>query len=220
MRTLRFLASLFLIVFPATAAAQAKPVVAVLPFGFASTSSGVDTEALGSALTDIVMAEFGKAANIALVERTLVEDILKKQKLLLSGRVSDEEAVRAGRLLQAQYVVAGSVLMIGKESQLSVRIVDVETSGHARNAGRRGKTDELLSVAEGLLREFTTDLNLPVRALAQAQVEIPAAATLAYSRGLDYEKRGRKQQAAAMYQKALELAPGHADAKAALDRVR
>lgn len=220
MRTLRILASTLLALAPAVAAAQAKPVVAVLPFGFASTSAGVDVTALGSALTDIVTAEFSKAPNIRLVDRVLVEEILNKQKLLLSGRVSDEDAVRAGRLLQAQYVVAGSVLMMGKESHMSVRIVDVETSAHARNSGRRGKTDELLALAEGLLREFTTDLKLPVRAVAEAEAAVPVAATLAYSRGLDYEKRGKKQQAATMYQKALELAPGHADAKTALDRVR
>lgn len=220
-RTLRFVVSILLVGLPGTAIAQAKPTVAVLPFEFASITIGVDAAALRGPITDVVLTEFAKNQNLVLVERAAVEDLLTKQKLLVSGRVSDADAVRAGQLLGAQYVVIGSILMIGKESQVSLRVVDVETSTYPSNpAGKRGNSDELLTVIEQLVQEFSANLKLPVRAVADANAMIPVAASLAYSRGLDFEKRGKKLEAKAMYQKALELAPAHADAKAALDRVR
>lgn len=221
MRTLRIFALILLAGLPVAAVAQPRPTVAVLPFEFASTTAGVDVAAMRGPITDVVVTEFAKNQHLALIERAAVEDLLTRQKLLVSGRVSDEDAVRAGKLLGAQYVVVGSIIVIGKESQVSVRVVDVETSTYpTRPAGRRGKSDELLTVIEQLVHEFTADLKLPVRTAASVETTIPVAATLAYSRGLDYEKRGKKQEARAMYQKALELAPTHAEAKAALDRVR
>lgn len=223
MRTLRFLASAVLLTVPVIAAAQQsdKPTVAVLPFNYTSLTPGVDGKALGASITDMVVTEFARSPAIKLVDRQMVAELLTKQQLMVSGRLSEEDAMRVGRLLGAQYIVAGSVVLAGGEARLDIRIVDPETSQLPKPPFKeRGKQDKILDLVEQLVANFTTGLKLPNRAAVIAQEVIPVGASLAYSRGLDYEKRGKKDLARKQYEKALELSPNHAQAKAALLRVR
>jgi TolB-like protein len=223
MRTLRFLVLAGLLWMPAQTAAQQadKPTVAIIPFGGSSVARGVDGPSIGRAVTDMVVTEFAKSSKIRLVDRAMVEDLLTKQKLIVSGRVSDEGAMQAGKLLGAQYIVAGSVFLAGTTARLDIRIVDPETGAFPKPPFKEsGKQDDLIDLVEKLVAHFTSDLKLPNRATVIAEQMIPVGASLAFSRGLDYEKRGKKDLAAKQFAKALELSPNHAQAKAALERVR
>lgn len=194
-----------------------RPTVAVLHFS--SFALARDAKELGGALVDMVTTELSKKESIRVIDRAQVEDLLTKQKLLVSGRVSDAEAMRAGKLLGAQYIVSGGVVMDKSDARLDIRLVDVETGLTVRSFKEKGKQDDLLSLVENLADSFTKDLKLPGKAQL-AQVEVPAPAVLAYSRGLDFEKRGKKTQAVQMYEKTLQLSPSYEDAQKALARVR
>jgi TolB-like protein len=220
LRTLRIgLSGLFaLLVIPRTVLAQEdKPTVAVLHFSSFALSR--DVSDLGAALLDMVTTELAKKNSVRVIDRAQVEDLLMKQKLLVSGRVADAEAMRAGKLLGAQYIVSGGVVMDKTDARLDIRLVDVETGLTVRSFKEKGKQDELLTLVEKLADNFTNDLKLAGKA-ALAQAEVPVQAVLAYSRGLDFEKRGKKQQAVAMYEKTLKLSPGFGDAQKALARVK
>ncbi len=220
MRTFRL--AFVLALLPAAVLAQApRPTVAVLPFNIVSLNKAVDSKALGEALAGMIMTELSAKPTIQVVERQLVQDLITKQKLLVSGRLSEDEALRAGKLLGAQYIVTGSAVMDAKTARLDIRIVDSETGAPARPPFKKtGNQDDLLSIVQDLANDFTQDLKLPNRAALIADEQIPAAAILLFSRGLDYEKRGKKELARQMYQKTLDIAPNHAQAKAALERVR
>ena len=220
MRTLRIgLLGLFaLFVIPQNTYAQGdKPTVAVLHFSSFALSR--DVKDLGGALLDMVTTELAKKNSIRVIDRAQVEDLLTKQKLLVSGRVADAEAMRAGKLLGAQYIVSGGVVMDKADARLDIRLVDVETGLTVRSFKEKGKQDDLLTLVERLADNFTNDLKLPSKA-ALAQAEVPVTAILAYSRGLDFEKRGKRTQAAQMYQKTLQLSPGYDEAQKALARVK
>ena len=221
MRTLRL--ALFglvaLTAVPANSYAQDDlPTVAVLHFSSFSLTRG-DTKDLGAALLDMVTTELGKKPIIRIVDRAQVEDLLTKQKLLVSGRIDDKEAMRVGQLLGAQYIVMGGVVMDRTDARLDIRLVDVETGLTVRTFKERGKQDDLLDLVEVLADNFTKDLKLPSKA-SIAEAKVPVAAVLTFSRGLDFEKRGKHGQAAKMYNKTLELSPNHAEAQKALDRVK
>lgn len=220
MRTLRIgLLGLFaLMTVPRVVYAQDdKPTVAVLHFS--SFALARDAKDLGPALLDMVTTELSKKDAIRVIDRAQVEDLLTKQKLLVSGRVADAEAMRAGKLLGAQYIVSGGVVMDKTDARLDIRLVDVETGLTIRSFKERGKQDDLLTLVEQLADNFTTDLKLPSKA-AVAAAEVPVTAVLAYSRGLDFEKRGKKAQAAQMFEKTLKLSPSYEDAQKALARVK
>jgi TolB-like protein len=218
-RTLRIavLTAVAFMTVPHAIHAQDKPTVAVLHFS--SFALARDAKDLGGALLDMVTTELSKKDGIRVIDRAQVEDLLTKQKLLVSGRVGDAEAMRAGKLLGAQYIVSGGVVMDKTDARLDIRLVDVETGLTVRSFKEKGKQDDLLTLVENLADNFTKDLKLPSRA-SLAQAEVPVTAVLAYSRGLDFEKRGKKAQAAQMYEKTLQLSPSYEDAQKALARVK
>jgi TolB-like protein len=219
LRTLRIgLFGLFALIAIAPLHAQDdRPTVAVLHFS--SFALARDAKDLGPALLDMVTTELSRKQTIRIIDRAQVEDLLTKQKLLVSGRVNDAEAMRAGKLLGAQYIVSGGVVMDKTDARLDIRLVDVETGLTVRSFKEKGKQDDLLTLVEKLAENFTADLKLPGKAVL-AEAEVPVPAVLAYSRGLDFEKRGKKAQAAAMFEKTLKLSPSFEDAQKALARVK
>jgi len=227
-RALRYVASAFLLIAPAAAIAQqtaavGKPTVAIMPVTVAALSVPADTrKALEDALANMLATEFGNKPAIQLIERQQVSDLLTRQQLMVSGRMSEADAVRAGKLLGAQYVVFGSVFIESKTARMDIRLVDTESGLNPKAPFKKsGSQDKLLDIVQELADDFTRDLKLVNRAVVAATEQpLPVAVIMAYSRGLDYEKRGKKQMAAEQYRKALELSPSHAEAKAALDRVR
>jgi len=132
--------------------------------------------------------------------------------------VGDDAAMQIGRLLGAHYIVTGNVALDPRRARLDLRMIDVETGGIVKSVKEPGERDDLLGLAERIAALLVTDLQVPVRTTV-AEVRIPAAASLAYSRGLDYERKGRRDRAAEMFRRALEVFPQHPHAAAALDRV-
>jgi TolB-like protein len=221
LRTLRagLLGLVAIIAIPQIVCAQDdKPTVAVLHFNATALARGNISD-VGAALLDMITTEFSKKQSLRIVDRAAVEDLLTKQKLLVSGRLSDEDARRAGQLLGAQYIVYGGVFVERNTARMDIRITETETGKILRSFKQSGKEDELISLVETLTEDFTKDLKLPSKAsLAVAQV--PVSAILAYSRGLDYEKRGKRAQAVQMFEKTLQISPVYEDAQKALARVK
>jgi TolB-like protein len=199
-------------------AAIDKPTVAIIKISVVGI--GTDAKGFEDALLSMLATELGNKPQIQLIERQQVNDILARQQLMLSGRMSDEDALRAGKLIGAQYIVMGGVTLDPRTARLDLRIVDPETSVPIKLFKKSGPKDNLIELVEQAAAEFTSDLKLVNRRVAAEAPPISAVAMLAYSRGLDYEKRGRKDLAAKQYQKALEHSPGYTDAKTALERVR
>jgi TolB-like protein len=197
--------------------AQDPPTVAVLDFeAFAVTLE--DAAAVGRGLASMIATELATRPQVRVIERQAIEELIEKRQLVLSGRAGDQAALQLGQLLGAHYVVTGNVALERRQARLDIRILNVETGAVEHATKRTGSRDEFLAIVERLADDFTGGLRLaPPRALA---LRTPALATVAYSRGLDYEKRGQADRAAEMYARALELHPPHADAAAALARIR
>jgi TolB-like protein len=221
MRTLRiFLAILAVAALPAAASAQSAPAdkvtIAVFPItGFMPDASAKE---LAESFRSMIMTELGSNAKFVIVERNMLDEMLTAQKITLSGSLSNDQVKRIGELLGAQYGVAGSVTMDKSDARLDLRMIDIETgvsvSAPFKDQVRR---DKMLALVNRVATDFAA--NARVKTRAETIIVVPAPAALAYSRGLDYEKRGKKQEAKQMYSKALELFPRHPDARAALQRV-
>lgn len=197
-------------------AAEARPVVAVFPMtGFAPSVNARD---LAAAFRDQVITELGTSTRIRLVERAALDELLTAQQVSLSGSVSEDVAVRVGRLIGADYAVLGSISFDARNARLDLRMVDIETSATVSQPFKETVSqDNLLSLVARVATDFAGTAKVKARV---ADVRVPAPAALAYSRGLDYERRGRQQDAARMFEKTLELFPAHPHARAALERVK
>lgn len=90
------------------AVAQDKPVIAVIEFknesGAAWWSGGVGWE-----LSGMLSNELAATGNFRVLERTKLESVLSEQDLAMSGRVDPATGAKFGKLVGAQYLVAGTV---------------------------------------------------------------------------------------------------------------
>ena len=79
------------------------------------------------ALSDRLREELFRTKRYRVLERGLMEEIMKEQNFQLSGCVSTECIVEVGQLTGVQKMVGGSVSKVGSVYSVSSRIIDVET---------------------------------------------------------------------------------------------
>jgi len=88
--------------------AQDKPVIAVIEFknesGAAWWRGGVGWE-----LSGMLSNELAATGDFRVLERTKLESVLSEQDLAMSGRVDPSTGAKFGKLVGAQYLVAGTV---------------------------------------------------------------------------------------------------------------
>ena len=118
-----------------------KPVVAVLPF-----DSNINLSDEANTLNTRFVNELHEAKMYHLVERIKLESILDEQKFQLSGCTSTECLVIVGRLVNAQFVVAGHYGNVGQFGSVSVRMIDVESGEIVKTAtvDYKSKSSDLL----------------------------------------------------------------------------
>lgn len=212
-----FAAAGLLAVAASAASAQEVPTVAVI--GIGAFSVGLeDATAMGNGLTDMITTELSERPEVRTVDRQTFDEVMRRQGASIGAGISDEAAIQIGRMLGATFIVRGNAALDRRTARLDLRVIDVETSAVVKSVKESGDRENLLELAERIAALLVTDLELPERP-ATITVEIPVAASLAYSRGLDYERRGRRDRAEAMYRRTLEVFPEHPHAQAALDRV-
>ena len=92
-----------------TVAAE-KPTCAVMNFDAKAGISKDEAEILSERFS----GEFGKLGHYRLISRSRVKDVLELQKFARSDNCSATEcAIKAGRLLSAQFMVYGSIGKVG-----------------------------------------------------------------------------------------------------------
>ena len=83
---------------------------------------------LGNYVTDCLSMHLVNQEQFVVIERSELENIQKEQKYQLSGEVSDETAVSVGRQLGTQIIITGSIMPLGDNYSLRLKITNVETA--------------------------------------------------------------------------------------------
>ena len=96
--------------------------IAVVDFTGNNVSSGEVR-----ALTDRLRVELFKTKYFKVIEREMMEEVLKEQGFQQSGCSTDECMVQIGRLIGVQKIIGGSISKVGNIYSVSSRIVNVET---------------------------------------------------------------------------------------------
>src|SRR5262249_39101339 len=110
---------------------------------------GIDAKAL----TDQVTTILSSIGNVRLIERAELSKVAEEQKIGLSG-LSDANALKLGKFVNAQYLVVGRGSKIGQTNYVVLKIIDVETTVQttvATKAAVADGTDKLLERLEGSL---------------------------------------------------------------------
>src|SRR5688572_1269058 len=149
---------------PAIAAAQAKPVVAVLYFENGSFGKDrADYDALGKGIADILITDLASNPNMRVVERERIQALLTEQNLVKEKTIDAQTAVRLGKIVGAQYMITGMFMSDSKGTlTLTSRVINVETSAITNAMRLPSKGDDVL----GLINQLSTKLNTEMKLAA------------------------------------------------------
>jgi len=87
-----------------------------------------------SILTDRLRNELFKTGSYNVLERAMMDDILKEQGFQQTGCATSECAVEVGNMLGVQQMIGGSIGKLGDMYTVSARVIDVETGEVLKSA--------------------------------------------------------------------------------------
>lgn len=105
--------------FPISASAGDKRRVAVLPFEYGAVSSSVGTVDVGKGINSLLITKLVQDGTYSVVDRQMLDSILKEQNLSVSDRADPATACKIGKLLSVDAIIVGTVTQMGVEKKNS-----------------------------------------------------------------------------------------------------
>lgn len=216
-----FLAVAFGLMAAAPLEAQDRPTLAVLDLqdGGSIGPDAQDLSRLGVGIAMMLTTEMSRNERVEMVERDQIQELVAEHRLNLSGMVDASTAAEVGRLLGARYMLFGAYTDVFSNLRIDVRVVEVETGRIVRAQEVTAERENLFRSVNRLAQALFRDLELQSSSSTPAPEPVPARAVIFFSRGVAYEDQGDRENAAAMYRRALEIHAEYADARARLERL-
>jgi len=99
--------------------------LAVFPF---EADERLSRKRVNFAVSELISHYILKQKSLQLIERAQLSEVLKEQRLGLSGAIDSKTAAVVGQLLGARLLVLGNVVKLGDYYQITVKLVDVQTA--------------------------------------------------------------------------------------------
>ena len=127
--------------------ARTNKVVAIFPFHFASTDLAEKEviQELNGLFYDLFAGQLVSTDYFEVVDRQHIAEMMEEVKLQLSG-LTAEEVVQLGKAKGAELAIFGTVTKVGKQTFLTMKIIDIETTVIIKAIKQKGslkKPDEL-----------------------------------------------------------------------------
>src|SRR5688500_5419626 len=160
---------------PATVEAQAKPVIAVLPFDNNSIGKDrADFDGIGKGVQDMLITDMAGNPTVVIVERDRIQALLTEQNLVRSGTIDPQTAIKLGKMIGAQYMITGGFMSDGRGTYiLTARAINVEKSTIVNPIRLTSKGDDVLGMMSQLSTRLNSEMKLP--ALQVGDAGSPAA---------------------------------------------
>ncbi|MBV9879229.1 MAG: hypothetical protein JO180_01985 [Gemmatirosa sp.] len=134
--------------------------VAILYFD--NNTGKSDYDALGRGISAMLITDLSVVPEIRLVERERLQQVLTEQELQQTSLFDKATAVRAGRLLGAEYLLVGALSSVDPDMRIDTRVVRVETGEIVRTAKVQGKQDKFFDLQKKLAHELVDGLPVAV----------------------------------------------------------
>jgi TolB-like protein/Flp pilus assembly protein TadD len=190
---------------------ETRPSVAVLPFKSMSGDAGHDFFSDG--ITEDVIAALGRFSNLLVISKS--SSFPFKDSTLAPAEI--------GRLLNARYLLDGSIRRSGNRVRVSVQLTEATTGRLVWSEAYGAEIDGIFAVQDTIAKSVVGAAAVELtrfereRALAKPTINLAAYEYVLRGRGaLSHDTRDGNEEAGALFQRAIELDPGYADAYAAL----
>lgn len=153
----------FLIFYIVSGSVFCQNKVAILDFENASNISKYD--GFGKALANMLITDLKNNIHprkMTFVERSQLNKILDEQNLQKSKNFDNSTTVNFGKLAGVDYVILGDVYVLDGITNISARLVNVETSEIEYSKETNGEITKWLTLKSKLAEELSEALNNPV----------------------------------------------------------
>jgi len=122
---------------------------------FDPTSSSVAIDGgTKEAVRELISSVFVNTGKYNMVERSMLQQVMKEQKMSNTDEFDDTQATTLGKLVSANKVILSVVSMVGGRNMLSIKVIDVETATIDQQKTRIVSTNDLLDAVEPLTAEL------------------------------------------------------------------
>jgi Flp pilus assembly protein TadD/TolB-like protein len=182
---LSILISALAVPFPADAAKETKPSVALLPV--VPSNSGPADSWLTSTVFHRLYRDFRQLSSIKLVEPASVEEAYKAEKLKPDKMVDEARASALGKRLKADLVVATTYELLADENvSLKARLIEPKSSSTKSTLISNGEVDRLLVSLATITLNTASKMNYPVNGEERKSIRThPTSSFKAFS---DYQR--------------------------------
>lgn len=184
--------------------------IGIPPFQMLSQSP--EYSALGFALADLLTTDLSRSANVSLVERSRLNEVVRELDLAKSGRMDAASAPKLGKLLRAKRLVLGSIdTQTAGELRLSVRVADVETGVLDGAVDARAPLADILAAEKALAFRLFDALGVTLSPAERSSIEAYATTSIpalnAYGRGVQATMLGDQRRAVNEFESAFVVDP-------------
>jgi adenylate cyclase len=190
---------------------ETRPSVAVLPFKNLSGDSAHDFFSDG--ITEDVIAALGRFSNLLVISKSSS----------FPYRNSNVAPAEIGRLLNARYLLDGSIRRSGNRVRVGVQLTEATTGRLVWSETYNAEIDDIFAVQETIAKSVVGAAAVGLtrfeqeRALAKPTGNLAAYEYVLRGRGvLSHDTRESNDEASELFQRAIDLDPSYADAYAAL----
>ena len=190
---------------------EARPSVAVLPFKNLSRDATHDF--FNDGITEDVIAALGRFSNLLVIS--------KSSSFRFKG--SDAAPAEIGRLLNARYLLDGSIRRSGNRVRVGVQLTEAATGRLVWSETYNAEIDDIFAVQDTIAKSVVGAAAVELtrfereRALAKPTSNLAAYEYVLRGRGaMSHDTREGNDEASGLFQRAIDLDPTYADAYAAL----
>jgi len=190
--------------------------VAVMPLRFVGSDSTL--QPLERGLAELITTDLARSSQLTVVERARIQALLDELALQSAGGVDSTTRVRAGKIIQAGRIVSGQIVQNEQRLRVDAAIINTQTSGVAGGAANENTLEQLFTIERAIVLQLFDSLGVRLTTAERNALEQRPTrsmqAFLAYSQGLQFEDRGRFEDALRSYQSAIRIDPNFGQAAA------
>jgi TolB-like protein len=190
---------------------EARPSVAVLPFK--NTSGEAAHDFFSDGITEDVIAALGRFSNLLVISKSSS----------FPFKDSNVAPAEIGRLLNARYLLDGSIRRAGNRVRVGVQLTEAATGRLVWSDTYNAEIDDIFAVQDTIAKSVVGAAAVGLtrfereRALAKPTSNLAAYEYVLRGRGeLSHDTRDSNDEASELFQHAIDLDPNYADAYAAL----
>ena len=183
---------------------------------FDNNTGRADYDPMGRGLAAMLITDLSVSPELKIVERERMQDVLQEQDMSRSRMFDSTTAVKAGRLLGAEFIATGSLAAASPELRIDMRVIRIETGQIVKTARAAGPEDKLFELEQQLADSVLKDLDIALsperealmRKRQQANREIGVTSFKVFSAGLAAMDQGDYFTAAQKFQPLVMQSPG------------